>query len=58
MRAFRTKYAALSDNELLKFADQNIDSLTEIGRELMYRLEDVLEHPEDHDIPIVLVDRA
>lgn len=52
MRVFKTKYSSMGDDELLKFADQNIDSLTEIGRELLYRLEDVLEHPEDHEPPL------
>lgn len=57
MRIFHTKYASMTDDELLQFADKYQSSLTELGRELMYRLEDVVLHPEDHEIPIVMVDR-
>ena len=48
MKINKTKYAHLSESELLSFADKNSDSLTELGRELMYRLEEVWLHPEDH----------
>lgn len=48
MRLHRTKYAHLSINELLVYADRNSDSLTELGRELMYRLESLYLHPEEH----------
>ena len=47
MRLHRTKYANMSVNELLCFADRNSDSLTELGRELMYRLESLYLHPAD-----------
>ena len=49
MRLNRTKYAHLSVNELLRFADSVSDSLPEVGKELMYRLEDVWLHPNDQN---------
>jgi hypothetical protein len=40
----------MSDDELLRFADQNIDSLTELGREMLFRMEDMVQHPEEHGL--------
>jgi hypothetical protein len=47
MRVHKTKYANLTTDELLKFADKHSDSLTDIGRELMYRMEIVYRDAGD-----------
>lgn len=49
MKINKTKYANMSVNELLSFADANSESLTEVGRELMYRLEELWLHPSESE---------
>jgi len=46
MRIFHTKYASMPLKTFLGFANQNIDSLTEVGREMLYRLEEIHEELE------------
>ena len=39
MQIHKTKYAVLTVSELLNFAEDNIESLSPLGQELLFRLE-------------------
>ena len=39
MQIHKTKYAVLTVSELLSFAEDNIESLSPLGQELLFRLE-------------------
>ena len=43
MRIHKTQYATLTDEELLKLADQRGFSISDLGIELMERLEDHID---------------
>ena len=43
MKLFKTKYASLTTDELLHLAKKHEEYLPDVGRELLYRLEELYE---------------